>query len=157
MTSSKLTFQEFFFKKRYLIAVILSAVILLASSCKKALEQKAQNYFENNYLNSDFVVDLASDSTADFTSQYAGYTFRLLKNTLSDGPATAVKNGITYTGTWSVNEDYSKLTININQPSVPAEFVFLNRAWRFASKELPVLKLTPWGSSAPVKLNLRRL
>ncbi len=158
MNFHKKSLPEFIFNKRYIIAVILSAVILLTDGCvKQALEKKAQNYFETNYLNSDFVVDLASDSTADLTSQYNGYIFRLLKNTLTDGPATAVKNGATYSGTWSVNEDYSKLTITLNQPSILPEFVFLNRAWRFASKDLPLLKLTPWGSAAPVKLNLRKL
>ena len=158
MTLNRHNFQESFFSKRYIIAVVLSAVILILSSCvKKVLEQKAQDYFETNYLNSNFVVDLASDSTTDFTSQYTGYTFKLLKTTLTNGPATAEKNGNTYSGTWSVNEDYSKITINLNQPSVLPEFNFLNRQWRFASKALPLLKLTPWGSSAPIKLNLRKL
>jgi hypothetical protein len=70
---------------------------------------------------------------------------------------TAIKNGVTYSGTWACNSDYGKLTINITQPSVPAEIGFLNREWRFTKKDLPVMELAPWGSTAPIVLHMRRL
>ena len=149
------------FRSRYIIA-ILFAVLLLATSCKKAKEQITQDilqqYFETNILNRDFHVKLATDNGTDITTQYDGYIFRLLKNTNYDGPMTGVKSGTTtIEGTWTCNEDFSKLTITLNQPSVPAEFVFLNRAWRFTKKAVPVMELAPWGNTPAYVLHMERL
>ena len=103
-----------------------------------------EQYFEQNILNRDFRVYLATNLGTDITSTYDGYLFRLLKNTNYDGPMTASKNGtVLYTGTWSTNEDFGKLVITLNTPSVPAEFVFLNRQWRFTEKGIPIMKLAP--------------
>lgn len=149
------------YRNRFIIALLCS-VLLLASSCKKVKEDLTedilQQYFESNILNRDYKVRLANNNGTDLTSQYEGYLFRLLKNTNYDGPMTASKNGvILYTGTWSTNEDFGKLVITLNQPSVPAEFVFINRQWRFAEKGIPVMKLAPWGSSAAIELHMERL
>jgi uncharacterized membrane protein len=151
---NKNSFPNLFFKWRVLIAIVFAITILLLSGCKKILESTGvsnallQQYFEKNILNNDFIVSLATDNGTDITAQYNGYVFRLTKNTLLDGPITGTYNGTTvYTGTWSCNDDYSKLDININQPSVPAGFVFLNRAWRFTKKDLPTMQLAPWGTT----------
>ena len=149
------------FRSRYIIAVLF-AVLLLATSCKKAQEQITQDilqqYFETNILNRDFHVKLATDNGTDITTQYDGYIFRLLKNTNYDGPMTGVKNGTTtINGTWSCNEDFSKLSISLNIPSIPAEFVFLNRAWRFTKKAVPVMELAPWGNTPSYVLHMERL
>ena len=149
------------FRSRYIIA-ILFAVLLLATGCKKVKEEITQDilqeYFDNNILNRDFKVKLATDNGTDLTSQYDGYVFRLLKTTNYDGEMTAVKNGtIHYTGTWSCNTDFSKLTINLTSPSIPTEFIFLNRAWKFTQKAVPVMELAPWGTTDPKVLHMERL
>ena len=150
----------FILKWGFIIALLFAACILVLAGCKKGDNPAAQlyeEYFEENVLNSDFVVQLATDNGTDNTAQYNGWKFRLLKSTYYNGPMTAVKAGITYTGTWACDESYGKLTININQPSVPAEFVFINKAWRFTKKNLPLMELAPWGSTAPQVLHMRRL
>ncbi len=138
---------------------IAIATILLLSGCKKAITQAQedflQQYFETNLLNKDFIVKLATDNGTDLTAQYSGYNFKLLKNTLADGPMTATKGSTVYNGTWSANEDYSKLTINF--PSAPPEFSFIVRAWRFTKKAVPVMELAPWGTSEPKVLHMERL
>jgi hypothetical protein len=148
------------FRSRYIIA-LLFAVLLLAVSCKKAQDKITQDllqqYFESNILNRDFIVKLATDNSTDLTSQYDGYVFRLLKNTNYDGPMTGIKNGVTYNGTWNTNEDFSKLTISLTLPSIPAEFIFLNRGWRFTKKAVPVMELAPWGNTDPIVLHMERL
>jgi len=148
------------FRSRYIIAVLF-AVLLLATSCKKTkdaiTEDVLQQYFETNILNRDFKVKLATDNGTDLTSQYDGYTFRLLKNTNYDGPMTGTKGSNVYTGTWSSNSDFSKLTISLTLPNIPAEFVFLNRIWRFTKKAIPVMELAPSGSAAPYVLHMERL
>lgn len=144
------------------LALILFAGIILAcvfTSCGKSATEAAQltyaqQQFEDNILTKNFRVHLATDNGVDLTSQYSGYTFVMLKSTYYDGPMTAVKAGVTYNGTWSSNEDYSKLVINFT--AVPAEFTFLIRDWRFTRKALPIMELAPWGTLEPKVLHMER-
>lgn len=148
------------FRSRLLIAMT-AAILLLATACKKPAPEYVMNvyeqYFETNILNTDFKVLLATDNGNDLTPQYEGYRFRLLKNTYYDGPMTGTRNGVTISGSWSSNDDYSKLVITLNQPSVPTEFQFLNRQWRFTRKAIPVMELAPWGTTDPKVLHMERL
>lgn len=152
------------FNSRYIIAILI-AILLLAVSCKKAKEDIQRNilqeYFESNILNRDFIVQLATDTSIDITSQFTSQVFRLYKNTITnsnyDGPMSGIKNGTIYTGTWSSNEDYSKLTISLTSPTPPAEYKFINRSWKFTKKAFPIMELAPWGSSDPKVLHMQRL
>jgi hypothetical protein len=148
------------YKSKYLIAILVT-IILFFSTCKKTQQVYVANvfeqYFEQNILNKNFIVNYAKDRGTDISTQFAGDTFMLFKNTYYDGPMTAIKNGITYTGTWSSNSDYGKLVINITQPSTPSEFNFINIDWRFTEKALPVMKLAPWGSTDSTALYMERL
>ena len=133
-------------------------ILLLSGSCTKVSDPVnnplLQDYFNQNIINRDFTVTLASDNGTDLTSNYSGYTFVLLKTDFYHGPLRATSGSNTYTGSWSSNQDYSKLEINLPVP--PNEFTFLNRAWRFTSKNFPTMKLAPWGSSDPIMLNMYR-
>jgi hypothetical protein len=148
------------YKSRFIIALLI-ATLLLATSCEKAKDTYVTNvleqYFETNILNRDFIVNYASNDSIDITSQYNGWVFRLLKNTYYDGPMTATKNGTVITGTWTSNEDFGKLVINLTQPNIPSEFNFLNRQWRFTSKAIPIMKLAPWGTTDPKVVHMQRL
>ena len=152
------------YKSRLFIA-LAAALLILTSGCKKTnppdyIANVYEKYFETNILNSDFKVKLATDNGVDYTSQYVEYKFRLLKNTYYDGPLTATKTGnpaVVYNGTWSTNEDFSKLVLTISQAPIPAEFNFLNRTWKFTRKALPVMELAPWGTTEPKVLHMERL
>ncbi len=133
---------------------------LLGSSCKKDSLTNAQGatllekFFEDNVLNKNIIITLATDNGTDITSRYNGYVFIMRKGTYYNGNLEAMKNSITYTGTWSSNEDYSKLVITL--PSIPGELVFLQREWRFTRKTTTQMDLAPWGSSEPDVLNMVR-
>lgn len=146
------------FKFRPLLFLFIAIGACFASCSKKAVETAQTTYyqqqFEDNILNKNFRVHLATDNGADLTAQFTGYTFVLYKSTYYNGPMTAVKNGTTYNGFWSSNEDYSKLVITF--PSAPPEFVFLNREWRFTKKALPIMELAPWGTLEPKVLHMER-
>ena len=135
-------------------------VAFLFSGCKKGTPEITENlleqYFELNILNNDFIVKYALDTSSNITSQYDGYIFRLFRNTLYDGPMTAVKDGVTYNGTWSSNSDYGKLVITLAHPTDPDIFRFLNRQWRFTRKAIPLMELAPWGSTDPKILHMER-
>lgn len=148
------------FNKRYFI-LFLSASLLLLAGCKKTIETINQNtlqkFFEENILNRTFVVELAKDTTVDKTSVYSGYEFVLAKGSnYTSGPMTGVKNGVTFTGSWSTDAEYTKLDILLNTPSIPTEFIFLNRVWKFTKKSLPIMELAPWGTTDPKVLHMRR-
>lgn len=147
-----------FFRYRFPIALAVG-IALLFSACKKAEETYVANifeqYFEQNILNRDFIVNFAKDRGTVITDQYAGYTFKLFKNTYYDGPMTAVKGTDTLRGTWGSTPDYGKLIIQITQPASP-DMTFINRDWRFAEKALPIMKLAPWGSSEDSELYMER-
>jgi len=113
-----------------------------------------QSEFENNYLNHNYTVHLATDNGADLTSQYIGFVFRLVKGNPMDGVMTATKNGNTWTGTWSTNSDYTKISFSL--PGGVPEFIFLVRDWRFTHKGIPILELAPWTGPDPKVLHLER-
>lgn len=146
-----------FFSIKLVLVIFCAATFV---SCKKndsantGTGTLVEQLFESEILNHDFIVNLANDNGIDNTASYNGYAFRLLKTDYYQGPFTVKKGSASYTGTWSSNNDYSKLTITL--PSTPPEFVFLTREWRFISKNLPQLKLSPWGSSANIELDILR-
>ncbi|HMC98922.1 MAG TPA: hypothetical protein VKH37_02180 [Ferruginibacter sp.] len=150
---------DFLYRSRWVIVVLISMVILLASCDKAKIEAKAisaaQQYFEDNVIGRDFRVELATDNGTDITSQYTGFLFRLNKNTSYDGPMTGTIGATVYNGTWSSNDDYSKLVINL--PNSPSAFLFLNREWKFTKKTFPVMELAPWGTTEPDVLHMERL
>lgn len=142
--------------KKILFFIIPSLVIF--TSCKKAkdhiTETQLEKYFEANVLNRDFIITLATDSASDFTTDYNGYIFVLLKTDYYHGPLKVTKGSNVYMGTWAANEDFGKLDIAL--PAMPPEFIFLTRSWRFTSKNLPELKFAPWGSNAQIALTMYR-
>ncbi len=149
------------YNNRFFIALLLAAVLLMGS-CKKAIttipEQTLQQYFEETILNKNFIVQYAKDTSADLTANYTTDTFVLKKGaTYYDGEMTGKNGTVLYTGTWSSNEDYGKLVININTPTPPAAYSFINRAWKFTKKSLPIMELAPWGTTDPKVLHMRRL
>lgn len=131
--------------------------------CKKVAQNlltvtDLQRYFDQEVLNKNFVVDLATDGTQTKTSEYAGYQFVLYRtNSYIDGPMIGFKNNDTIRGTWTSNDDYGFLTINLVNPTPPSSFEFLNRKWRFVRKNLPLMELAPYGTTDPKVLNMRRL
>jgi hypothetical protein len=147
------------YKSRFIIAIAFALLLLLTGCSKEALIEKnrslLEQYFEDNILNKDFRVKLATDNGANLTAQYNDYTFKLTKNTLLDGPMTAATATATLTGTWSCNDDYSKLVITL--PTSVAAFSFLSREWKFTKKAIPVMELAPWGTTEPKVLHMERL
>jgi len=142
------------------LILILIFAGLLVGSCKEKLltnEDGAtllEKYFEDNVLNKNIIITLATDNGTDISGVYNNYVFILRKGTYYNGPLEAIKNGVTNIGTWSSNEDYSKLAITLASP--PNEFVFLNREWRFTRKTTTQMELAPWGSTEPDVLHMIR-
>lgn len=138
-------------------SILLLATFFLVTGCHKNDTSNTifEQFFEDNVLGQTFVITYANNQGTDLTAQYSGYNFVLQKGSdFYNGVLRVTKAGVTYSGTWSSNQDYSKL--NIILPSSPVEFNFLTRSWRFASKQLPVLKFTPWGGPDDIQLTMTR-
>lgn len=147
--------------KRIYFLLFVAGIFFSTFGCKKLVEDIqrswAEDYFEDNIMERNFKITYAKKDSSNITTLYNGYTFILYKNTFYDGPMVAIKDSITYNGTWACNEDYGKLTIQINHPDpVNSGFNFINRSWRFKRKALPVLELAPWGNQLPHELHLLR-
>ena len=140
--------------KRYLLLFLLPVVILASCKKEKNMGSAQEKLFEQNLLNQNFVVSYADDYGTVLTANYAGYIFILSKIDYYHGPMKAIKDGVTYPGTWSANDDYGKLTISF--PDTPAELKFLSREWRFKSKSFSVLKLAPWGEGEGINVNMSK-
>ena len=139
---------------KYIFLFLLGS-FLFCTSCKKSIKQSVlEKYFNDNVIGKNCSVTLAKDSTGDITSEYTGYTFVLLKTDYYHGPLKATKGSNTYMGTWSSNDDYSKLVIALPD-SIP-EFKFLSRNWRFTKKGNPTMELAPWGTNEPFVLHMTK-
>lgn len=139
----------------YFLTFIFTQSLFIA--CDKGSDttlQSSQSEFENNYLNRNYTIHLATDNGADLSAQYNGFVFRLVKGNPTDGVMTATKNSNTWTGSWSTNADYTKLIFNL--PGGVPEFIFLVRDWKFIHKGIPILELSPWNGSDPKVLHLQR-
>ena len=149
--------------KNILTSTLLCCMLLTFSSCKKlelltGSKSAMEQFFADNVLDKNFVISFASDSTADITNTFSGYTFKFSKTTsFYDGTIVAAKAGATYTGAWITNSDFSKLTINLTTPAIPNELVFLNRAWKFTKKDLDLMILAPWFDDGPKVLRIKKL
>ncbi|MEJ7587885.1 MAG: hypothetical protein WKI04_10030 [Ferruginibacter sp.] len=146
-----------------MIGILTLCALLSSTGCKKLKAASGDRsameaLFEENILNRNFIVHLASDNGTDITGNYTGYNFILTKTTTYyEGKMTGTKAGVTYTGTWACNEDFSKLSIDFSGTGVPAEFNFINRAWKFSKKAFPIMELAPWGTTEPKVLHMERL
>jgi hypothetical protein len=147
------------YRLRFIIALGLAVVLLLSGCSKEALAEAnkslLEQYFEDNILNRNFNVEMATDNGTDITAQFSSYTFLLAKNTLRDGPMTATSGSTVLTGSWGANEDYSKLVITL--PNTVTAFTFLNREWKFTKKAIPIMELAPWGTTEAKVLHMQRL
>lgn len=141
-----------FTKNRIFIAL---ALIVIAACHDKKQNTILEQFFEDNILEQNFMITHANDASSDLTSNYEGYNFVLKKgNDYYHGPLVVTHSASIYNGSWSSNEDYSKLKIVL--PAVPVEFKFLTRDWRFTSKNLPELKFAPWGGDDTINLTMKR-
>jgi hypothetical protein len=128
--------------KTRILSSLLIAMTVFASSC---LIGGSDSTTVQVVTSGTWKVTLFTDSGNDETSDFNGYTF-----TFTDGGTlTAVKNGITKTGTWSVNNSSNKFNIDLgakvdsNKPLGE-----LTDDWKILSNTETVIRLTDDNSSS---------
>jgi hypothetical protein len=118
-----------FLKIQIIPLVILFFVI---SACSKSDEPPATSPIIQQ---GTWRVSYFSDNGAVETNNYTGYVFTFNSN----GSVTAVKNGVSTTGTWSpgTKESDNKLVLTFNAIALSE----LNTDWHFTEKSYSVLAM----------------
>ena len=122
--------------KTRILSSLLIAMTVFATSC---INGGSDSNTGQVVTSGTWKVTLFTDSGNDETSDFAGYTF-----TFTDGGIlTAVKNGITKTGTWSVNNSSNKFNIDLG-PKVDSNKPLgeLTDDWKILSNTETVIRLT---------------
>jgi hypothetical protein len=128
--------------KTRILPSLLIAMTVFASSC---LIGGSDSTTGQVVTSGTWKVTLFTDSGNDETSDFAGYTF-----TFSDaGTLTALKNGVTKTGTWSVNNSSNKFNIDLG-PKVDTNKPLgeLTDDWKIISNTETVIRLTDDNASS---------
>jgi hypothetical protein len=135
-----------FLKSNVFIAAIIC--IFTLPNCSKSDSSPAPvdpiNFFDNNFINKDLIIHLATDNGTTITSQYNGYILRFAKNAATSGSVSISNTLVSYPGTWTTTADHT--TVTIVMPTPPNEFAFLNRQWKFTHYSIPIMELAPVAS-----------
>ena len=84
----------------------------------------------------------------DITAEFANQVYYLDKQSYTNGPSRVVVDGVTYSGFWDSNEDYSKLVLRV---SGLKNFEFFSIPWRITNKTFTGLSMIPQSGNQGLK------
>jgi len=133
-----------------------SAFILLLFlslfSCKKIVENAAQNAILNAMTDGEWVITSFTTNGTDITSDFALYKFRYHRDYTVD----AFKNGsIENTGTWQA--DANAMNITGNFPNAINPLLLINGTWHITDNSWTYVKATMTIGSETRTLRLDKL
>lgn len=109
------------------LGLILLTLTVFAS-CKKAIEQKAQDAILSAMTSGQWVVTNFTSNGTDITSDFSGYTFQYF----DDYTVNANKNGtLDKTGTWQ--GDVNTMSISANFANAVNPLLLLNGTWHITN------------------------
>lgn len=116
---------------------LFSLCFLLATSCKKTIEAKAENAIMKAMTDGQWVVSNFTSNGTDITSDFTGYSFQYHNNYTVD----AIKNdSIQTTGTWE--GDVNSMNISANFSNVANPLLLLNGVWHVTDNSWTYVKAT---------------
>ena len=105
-----------------LTLIILGAILL--TSCKKLVEQKAQDAILKAMTDGQWVITNFTSNGTDLTSDFSSYKFQYFDNYT----VNAIKNGtVDKTGTWQ--GDVNTMSISANFANAVNPLLLLNGTW----------------------------
>lgn len=129
--------------KKAILSFLLIATIAAATSCDM-LGNNGSNTSQA-ITSGSWQVTLFTDSGNDETSDFSGYSFMFNSN----GTLTAVKNGTTGNGTWSVNSSSNKFNIDLGaKVDANKPLGELTDDWKIISSTETVIRLTDDNASS---------
>lgn len=125
--------------KRTIVAAFLG-LFFLSSSCTRSLDDPSSIATSGTWR-----VTLFTDSGNNETSDFSGYIFTFA----SGGIVSAVKNGVTTTGVWSINNSSNKFNIDLGpKTDTNKPLGELTDDWKIISVSDSEIKLTNDNSSS---------
>jgi hypothetical protein len=98
--------------------------LFLSTSCKKAIEKKAQDMVLDAMTNGEWIVEQYIEGSNNVSNQFLNYSFRFF----SDGTVTGTINSTATNGTWAANA--SDYTISSDFPTASDPIKKLNGLWK---------------------------
>ena len=129
-------------KTTYLFTSLI-LILVFANSCERAGGTDATT--SQVVTSGSWKVTLFTDSGNDETSDFTSYTFSFN----SSGTLSAVKNGITTNGTWSVNNSSNKFNIDLgSKVDSNKPLGELTDDWKILSNTETIIRLTDDNASS---------
>lgn len=122
-------------KQLRLVFLAVLSVFSMASSCSKDDVTPTTN-IPAIIVQGNWRVTLYNENGVDKLSQFTGYTF-----TFASGVVTAVKNGVTVTGTYRTAIDSNKIKFYLDFGTV-SQFNELNEDWEILEETSTKIRLT---------------
>ena len=115
----------------------LSLTIILICSCKKTVENVAQDLVIQAMVNGQWVINKFTQNGNDITSSFSGYKFQYHSNKTVD----AIKNGVKErTGNWEGNA--TLMTTWADFPGAPIPISLLNGTWNITKNSWTFVEAT---------------
>jgi len=135
------------------LVFILTALLLMGTSCKKLVQQQEKNIIIDAMTNGHwYVQQYKQDSTLDLTSGFATYEFQFYEN----GNVNALQNTVvTSSGTWT--SDINNYSISANFPPTANDTLkLLNHTWKITDSYLDYVEANTTTSTGRNLLHLRK-
>ena len=130
---------------------LLAASIIMAGSCKKAIEAQQRSIILDAITNGRWYVQEYKETNNDVTAEFTGYEFQFYENGNVDG----IKNAVSTRGTWAT--DISNYTITAQFPAnAPDTLKRLNYTWKITDSYLDYVEAKTTTASGDNILHLRK-
>jgi hypothetical protein len=106
------------------IFMFLMALVLVASGCKKQIEEKKEDLLLNLIVDGQWVVAKYMQGTVNMTGDFSPYSFQFKKNYTVEA---IIDDAVVKTGTW--NGSIATRTIISNFPNANPILQMLNGTW----------------------------
>ena len=114
--------------------ILIGCLTLLATSCKKAIEKKAQDMVMDAITHGEWIVEQYLEGSNNLSSQFLAFSFKFNE----DGTLTGTANSISTDGTWAPN--VSDYTIASNFPTATDPLKKLNGLWKIKDSDWDYVK-----------------
>jgi len=119
------------------LAISIFITSLFLFSCKKTVENAAENAILNAMTDGQWVVTSFITNGVDITSDFTGYKFQYKRDYTVD----AIKNGtVEKTGTWQA--DAVAMNISGNFPNATNPLALINGVWHITDNSWTYVKAT---------------
>lgn len=126
-------------KLKIILPVILISIVVIAVSCSKSSGGGSADTIASVITQGSWTIHMYLNETKDETANYSGYVFTFNSN----GSVSAVKSGVTTTGTWTevVDSGKRKFILKWNGGGIPVLLLQIEEDWVLKAKSSTLVEL----------------